>query len=211
MRIKIMILALSALLVFAEYGLTSEEYNRSEETQLIKVGNELCPVSGEKVGGMGQAVEYEYNGKIYTFCCAGCIDTFKADPEKYAKLVKERMPEKHSIESKGQEHHMEGQKDMTDEEIEQMSEEPNAITSETEKTSQEDLLIHEYEVFGMDCPGCHKGLEKLIKKIPSVQEAEANWKKKRLIITIRPGEALNDEDIHDAVKRANFTVGKRIK
>lgn len=68
-----------------------------------------------------------------------------------------------------------------------------------------------YEVFGMDCPGCHGGLEKLVKKIPAVQQAEANWKKKQLAVTVRPGAELNDEDIYDAIKRANFTPGKLIK
>ncbi len=68
-----------------------------------------------------------------------------------------------------------------------------------------------YEVFGMNCPGCHGGLEKLVLKIPAVQHAEANWKKKQLAVTVKPGQQLQDEDIHDAIKRANFTVGKRIK
>ncbi len=68
-----------------------------------------------------------------------------------------------------------------------------------------------YEVFGMDCPGCHGGLEKLVKKIPAVQQAEANWVKKQLTITVEPGTELNDEDIYDAIRRANFTAGKRIK
>lgn len=68
-----------------------------------------------------------------------------------------------------------------------------------------------YEVFGMDCPGCHGGLEKLVKKIPAVLQAEANWKKKQLVVAVRPGAELNDEDIYDAIKRANFTPGKLIK
>ncbi len=68
-----------------------------------------------------------------------------------------------------------------------------------------------YEVFGMNCPGCHGGLEKLVKKIPAVQQAEANWVKKQLTITVEPGTELNDEDIYDAIRRANFTAGKRIK
>jgi copper chaperone CopZ len=67
-----------------------------------------------------------------------------------------------------------------------------------------------YEVFGMNCPGCHGGLEKLVKKISSVQEAKANWQKKQLVVTIRPKAELNDEDIYDAIRRANFTPGKRI-
>ncbi|MHC4216773.1 MAG: heavy-metal-associated domain-containing protein, partial [Planctomycetota bacterium] len=68
-----------------------------------------------------------------------------------------------------------------------------------------------YEVFGMNCPGCHGGLEKLVKKIPAVQQAEANWVKKQLTVTVEPGTELNDEDIYDAIRRANFTPGKRIK
>jgi copper chaperone CopZ len=68
-----------------------------------------------------------------------------------------------------------------------------------------------YEVFGMNCPGCHGGLEKLVRKIPAIQQAEANWLKKQLVITVRPGTELNDEDIYDAIRRANFTPGKRIK
>jgi len=68
-----------------------------------------------------------------------------------------------------------------------------------------------YEVFGMNCPGCHGGLEKLVKKIPAVQEAEANWLQKQLVVTVRPEVELNDEDIYDAIRRSNFTPGNRIK
>jgi copper chaperone CopZ len=66
-----------------------------------------------------------------------------------------------------------------------------------------------YEVFGMDCPGCHGAIEKLVKKIPAVQEAEANWKEQRLMLTLRPGSELDDDDVYDAIRRANFTPGKR--
>ena len=69
--------------------------------------------------------------------------------------------------------------------------------------------IRIYDVFGMNCPGCHGAVEKLVKKIPAVEEAEANWKEQRLTVTVRPGSELNDEDIYDAVRRANFTPGKR--
>jgi copper chaperone CopZ len=71
--------------------------------------------------------------------------------------------------------------------------------------------IRVYEVFGMDCPGCHGGLEKLVKKIPAVQQAKANWQKKELVVTVKPGSELDDEDIYDATRRANFTPGKRVK
>ncbi len=77
--------------------------------------------------------------------------------------------------------------------------------------SMEESGTRVYEVFGMNCPGCHGGVEKLVKKIPAVQEAEANWLKKQVVITVRPGTELNDEDIYDAIRRANFTPGNRIK
>ena len=77
--------------------------------------------------------------------------------------------------------------------------------------SMEESETRVYEVFGMNCPGCHGGLEKLVKKIPAVQEAEANWLQKQLVVTVRPEVELNDEDIYDAIRRSNFTPGNRIK
>ena len=71
--------------------------------------------------------------------------------------------------------------------------------------------IRVYEVFGMDCPGCQGAVEKLVKKIPTVQDAKANWQKKELVVSVRPGSELDDKDIYDATRRANFTPGKRIK
>ncbi len=53
----------------------------------VEVGNKICPVSGEEVGLMGPIEQYEYKGKIYNFCCASCIDSFKKDPEKYIKII----------------------------------------------------------------------------------------------------------------------------
>ena len=86
-------------------------------------------------------------------------------------------------------------------------------------SSEQDLVIESmeesetrvYEVFGMNCPGCHGGLEKLVKKIPAVQGADANWQKKELVVMVRPEAELKDEDIYDAIRRANFTPGERIK
>lgn len=71
--------------------------------------------------------------------------------------------------------------------------------------------VRVYEVFGMGCPSCHGGLEKLVNKIPGVVDCEANWKEKRIIVETAPGAEVNDEDILDAIKRANFTPGKQFK
>ena len=87
--------------------------------------------------------------------------------------------------------------------------------SSTNNTVREDTSANYetriYEVFGMDCPGCESGLGNLIDKIEAVHSSTASWKDKRLIVKVKSGETLNDEDIFQAIKDANFTAGKRIR
>ena len=51
-----------------------------------------CVVSGEKLGEMGDVVEYVHKeegkpDRLVRFCCSSCIKKFKKDPAKYlAKL-----------------------------------------------------------------------------------------------------------------------------
>jgi hypothetical protein len=71
-----------------------------------------------------------------------------------------------------------------------------------------DLEVRVYEVFGMDCPGCHGGLEKLVLRIAAIQTAKANWEQKKLTVTVKPGSDLNDEDVYEAIRQANFTPGE---
>jgi copper chaperone CopZ len=71
--------------------------------------------------------------------------------------------------------------------------------------------IRIYEVFGMNCPGCHGGVEKLVNKLSGVVASQANWKKQRLAVKVSQDVEVKDEDIIDAIKRANFTPGKRLK
>lgn len=40
---------------------------------------DVCPISGEKLGGMGDPIVKLYNGREVRFCCAGCIPDFEAD------------------------------------------------------------------------------------------------------------------------------------
>lgn len=54
----------------------------------MEVKNTNCPVSGELIGSMGKGVSVTHNGKTYQLCCAGCIEKFKVDPEKYVQRVK---------------------------------------------------------------------------------------------------------------------------
>jgi YHS domain-containing protein len=56
----------------------------------VDLGNKVCPVSGEKINEKMKAT-YEYEGKIYNFCCPMCIEEFKKDPQKYIKKVEEEL------------------------------------------------------------------------------------------------------------------------
>lgn len=57
----------------------------------VDAGNKICPVSGEKVDEKLKAT-YQYEGKIYNFCCAMCIDDFKKDPKKYIAKIEKQNP-----------------------------------------------------------------------------------------------------------------------
>ncbi len=44
----------------------------------------ICPVEGGKID---KNIYTDYQGKRIYFCCSGCIDSFKKDPEKYLKQM----------------------------------------------------------------------------------------------------------------------------
>jgi len=77
-------------LMIEDHGMMQHE-ETGNESDAVEVGNKICPVSGEKVGEMGEIVKVEHNGKIYNLCCAMCAKDFKEDPEKYVKIVEEEM------------------------------------------------------------------------------------------------------------------------
>jgi len=53
----------------------------------------LCPVEGGKIN---KSIYTDYQGKRIYFCCSGCIDEFKKNPDKYLKQMEEQgvTPEK---------------------------------------------------------------------------------------------------------------------
>ena len=87
-----------------------------------------------------------------------------------------------------------------------------AISCTTTKSlsSHPNLDIITYQVFGMDCPGCHGGLEKNIRKIPGVVFVEANWKAQTVRIGVEPGKSITEAEISAAIKASNFTMGKEV-
>ena len=42
-----------------------------------------CPVTKEKVTVGKDTAAVQYAGKVYYMCCPSCLESFKADPEKF--------------------------------------------------------------------------------------------------------------------------------
>ncbi len=48
-----------------------------------------CIVSGDKLGEMGEAFVYKYQGREIKFCCKGCLKDFNKEPAKYIKKIEQ--------------------------------------------------------------------------------------------------------------------------
>ena len=57
----------------------------------------VCPVSGEKLGSMGDPITVQVKGQTVKLCCEGCKSKLLADPDKYlAKSSKGATDSTHS-------------------------------------------------------------------------------------------------------------------
>lgn len=55
---------------------------------------DVCIVSGEALGSMGQSLSLVYEGQEYKFCCADCPAAFKKDPQKYVAKLQSQLAAK---------------------------------------------------------------------------------------------------------------------
>ncbi|MBU1124969.1 MAG: YHS domain-containing protein [Candidatus Omnitrophica bacterium] len=67
-----------------------QEAASSAAEAVVDVGNKICPVMGNPINENSK-VTYEYEGRIYHFCCPACIEAFKNDPQKYMQKVDEEL------------------------------------------------------------------------------------------------------------------------
>lgn len=85
----------------------------------------------------------------------------------------------------------------------------------SESTFPEDWVgqgeIRVYELFGMDCPGCHGSIEKQLNALDGVLDSRADWTSKQVMVLIEAAAEVSDANIHEGMKRANFTPGKRLQ
>jgi YHS domain-containing protein len=59
--------------------------------QLAHYPLDTCPVSGGKLGSMGEPVNYLHENRLVRFCCKGCVPAFKKSPAKYLKKLDEAV------------------------------------------------------------------------------------------------------------------------
>ena len=67
-----------------------EEHGHVEKTAVDSENapaQETCPVMG---GVVNEKLYEDYQGKRVYFCCEGCREPFKKDPEKYIKVLEEK-------------------------------------------------------------------------------------------------------------------------
>ena len=63
----------------------AEELNVRKPTQGEIGKSATCPVTNEKFEVGEDTPVIDYKGKSYFFCCAGCVGTFKKNPDKFAE------------------------------------------------------------------------------------------------------------------------------
>lgn len=54
---------------------------------------EVCPVSGNRLGAMGEPYEYVHGTRLVRFCCPGCVDEFETDPASFLAKIDAARPD----------------------------------------------------------------------------------------------------------------------
>ena len=84
----LIILVLSVMVVFTACKKSdhtdSADMEKARMELAKKTDQKVCPVMGEK---LNPEIFVDHNGKRIYFCCKGCIEKFKAEPEKYMKKL----------------------------------------------------------------------------------------------------------------------------
>ena len=63
----------------------------NQDVKVVNVNNKICPISGHKIGEMGEGKMIGYNGKMYSLCCSMCEKDFMKDPAKFSKIADDEV------------------------------------------------------------------------------------------------------------------------
>lgn len=86
---KSTILILAALFVFAAFAFGEEAAPAVADAGKYPLN--VCPISGETLGEMGDPVVKVYDGREVKFCCGNCVGPFEKNLEKSMKILDEKI------------------------------------------------------------------------------------------------------------------------
>lgn len=69
-------------------ALTGTNLVLSTSTNVVPDRLPTCPVSGDKLGEMGEPYRFVYEGQEVKLCCSGCKKDFLKEPAKYLALIR---------------------------------------------------------------------------------------------------------------------------
>lgn len=88
---------MKTIITLASIALFSMSCSKQEETTATTATTteatpyplDVCIVSGEKLGSMGEPITIIHEGQEIKFCCDSCPPRFEEDPEKYLKKLEQ--------------------------------------------------------------------------------------------------------------------------
>jgi len=85
--------AMICFTVFTVLSISMVGLAQNGNGEVKQVLQTICPVMGGKIK---KDIYLDYKGKRIYFCCSGCAEEFKKDPEKYIEKLKDQgvTPEK---------------------------------------------------------------------------------------------------------------------
>ncbi len=88
MNIIVIPLAIASLLLVSCKPSPSSTAAPVSETSAKPYPLDVCLVSGEKLGEMGEPVVITHEGQQIKFCCKSCVPKFEKEPAKYLSKLK---------------------------------------------------------------------------------------------------------------------------
>ena len=76
-----------------------------KQQQMAEYPLRTCPVSGGKLGAMGDPIDVVIANRLVRLCCDGCIDKLRADPVKYLSELEWDKDEQEDGHNNDGEHH----------------------------------------------------------------------------------------------------------
>ncbi len=88
MRKLVLVLTVLGCIAFG-FGCGKQDESEHKGQEVVpEIVQKTCPVMEGKIN---PELYVDHNGRRIYFCCQGCVDTFKKDPEKYMKKVDEDL------------------------------------------------------------------------------------------------------------------------